>query len=117
MISFKAMMKQRIALLLIAAILSVSAFAQPSHAVTDPEKKFKDAKELFVKQQYALAYPMLAELKTQYPDNTASEHTYLNDDLNYYYTVCQLQLQQPAAEQEAKRFIDVVNNGPRRELM
>jgi len=111
------MLKQRIALLLFAAILSAPAFAQPSHAVTDPEKKFKDAKELFVTGQYALAYPLLAELKGQYPDNTASEHTYINNDVNYYYTVCQLQLQQPAAEQEAKRFIDVVNNEPRKELM
>ena len=117
MILLPAMIKQRITLLLFAVILSLPAFCQPSHAVTDPEKKFKDAKELFVKEQYALAYPMLAELKGQYPDNTTSEHTYLNDDVNYYYTVCQLQLQQPAAEQEAKHYIDVVNNEPRKELM
>ena len=117
MILFPAMIRQRISLLLFAAILSLPVFAQPSHAVTDPEKKFKDAKELFVKEQYALAYPLLAELKREYPDNTTSEHTYLNDDVNYYYTVCQLQLQQPAAEQEAKHYIDVVKNEPRKELM
>ncbi len=117
MISIQAMITQRISLLLIAAILSIPAFAQPSHAVTDPEKKYKEAKELFVKEQYALAYPLLAELRSQYPDNTTSDHTYVNDDVNYYYTVCQLQLQQPAAEQEAKHYIDVVNNEPRRELM
>ena len=117
MISFQNTLRQKIALLLIAAVLSIPAFSQPSHVITDPEKKFKDAKELFVKEQYALAYPLLAELKTQYPENTTSEHTYLNDDVNYYYTVCQLQLQQPSAEQEAKHYIDVVNNEPRKELM
>ena len=84
MISFIAMIRQRITFLLIAATLSIPAFAQPTHAVTDPEKQFKDAKELFVKEQYALAYPLLAELKDQYPDNAVSEHTYLNDDVNYY---------------------------------
>ncbi|HMC98669.1 MAG TPA: tetratricopeptide repeat protein, partial [Ferruginibacter sp.] len=117
MISLSDMTKKRISLLLIATVFSFAAFAQPSHAVTDPEKKFKDAKELFVQGQYALAYPMLAELKTEFPDNTASEHNYLNDDVNYYYTVCQLQLQQPAAEKEAKHFIEVVKNVPRRQLM
>ncbi len=110
------MIRQKITLLLITAVFSFPAFSQPSHAVTDPEKKFKDAKELFVKEQYALAYPLLAELKAQYPDNSVSDHTYLNDDVNYYYIVCELQLQQPIAEQEAKRYIDVVNNEPRRQL-
>ena len=117
MILFPAMIKQRLTLLLFAVIVSIPAFCQPSHAVTDPEKKFKDAKELFVKEQYALAYPLLAELRAQYPENTRSEHAYINDDLNYYYTVCQLQLQQPAAEKEAKNYIDVVTNEARKELM
>lgn len=117
MIAYLAMIKQRTFLLLIAAIFSIPVFSQPSHAVTDPEKKYKDAKELFVQGQYALAYPMLAELKADYPENTASNHAYLNEDINYYYTVCQLALQQPSAEPDAKHYIDVVNNEPRKQLM
>jgi tetratricopeptide (TPR) repeat protein len=111
------MIKQKIALLLFAAIISFSTFAQPSHAITDPEKKFKDAKELFVREQFALAYPLFAELKAAYPDNTASDHAYLNDDVNYYYIVCQLKLQQPIAEQQARHYINVVSNEPRRQLL
>ena len=56
-------------LLLYATALSFTAFAQPTNAVTDPEKKYKDAKELYVREQFALAYPLLKELKAQYPDN------------------------------------------------
>ncbi len=89
-------------LLLFTAMLSLSAFSQPTNAVTDPEKKYKDAKELFVREQYALAYPLLKELKAQYPDNTISDHTYINDDVNYYYIACELKLQQPVAEEEIK---------------
>lgn len=111
------MIKQKITFLLIAAVLSTQAFSQPTNAITDPEKKYKDAKELFVKEQFALAYPLFAELKAQYPANTISDHTYINDDVNYYYIVCELKLQQPVAEQEAKQYINLVNNEPRRQLM
>lgn len=111
------MIRQKIALLLFVTVFSFSAFAQPTHAITDPEKNYKDAKELFVKEQYALAYPLFAALKSQNPDNTASDHAYINDDVNYYYLVCQLKLQQPAAEQEARHYINVVSNEPRRELL
>ena len=50
-------------MLLFAAAISCSAFSQPTHAITDPEKKFKDAKALFVQEEFALAYPLFAELK------------------------------------------------------
>ncbi len=112
-----AMIKQKIAMLLFAAAISCSAFSQPTHAITDPEKKFKDAKALFVQEQFALAYPLFAELKAANPDNTVSDHTYINDDVNYYYIVCELKLQQPVAEQEARHYISVVNNEPRRQLL
>jgi D-alanyl-D-alanine carboxypeptidase len=81
------------------------------------EKKYKEAKELFVKEQFALAYPLLKELKQQYADNTISDHTYINDDVNYYYIVCQLKLKHQVAEKEARRYVDVVANEPRRQLM
>ena len=80
---------------------TATSYAQPTHTITDPEKKYKEAKEFFVKEQYALAYPMLKELKQAYPANTISDHTYLNDDVNYYYIACQLKLMQPVAEAEA----------------
>ena len=110
-------MNQKISLLLIATAFYLPVLAQPTHNVTDPEKKYKDAKELFVKEQFALAYPLLAELRAGYPDNTISDHTYLNDDVNYYTIVCELKLQQPVAEQEARQYIDVVNNEPRRQML
>ena len=117
MAAINMMIKPKIPLLLFAAVFSISAFSQPTHAITDPEKKYKDAKELFVQEQFALAYPLFADLKAQYPDNAVSNHTYLNDDVNYYYIVCELKLQQPIAEQEAKHYINVVSNEPRRQLL
>lgn len=111
------MIKQKIALLLFAAVVSLTAFAQPTHAVTDPEKRYKEAKELFVRGQFALAYPLFAELKSAAPANTISDYTYLYDDVSYYYIVCQLKLQHTIAEQQARQYIDVVSNEPRRQLL
>ncbi len=110
-------MKKQFPILLFVIVISITAFSQPSHVFTDPEKKFKEAKELFVKQQYALAYPLLQEVKLQYPDNQKSNNAYLNDDVNYYYIVTRLKLQLPIAEEEAGQYIDWVNNEPRKELM
>ena len=111
------MIKQKICLLLFSTIFSFVAFTQPTHVTTDPEKNYKDAKELFVKEQYALAYPLFASLQDKYPANTASNHAYLTDDVNYYYIVCGLKLLQPVAEDQARHYIDVVSNEPRRELL
>ena len=114
---FTNMIKHKLLTLFFATGLSVAVIAQPTHTVTDAEKKYKDAKELFVKEQYALAYPLLKVLKEQYPDNRISNHTYINDDLSYYYIVCELKLQQPVAEDEARHYVEVVSNEPRRQLM
>ncbi|MBL7703000.1 MAG: tetratricopeptide repeat protein [Ferruginibacter sp.] len=111
------MIKQKISLLFLTTVLSFSAFAQPTNAITDPEKKYKEAKELFGREQFALAYPLFAELRSANPENSISDHTYINDDVNYYYIACQLKLQQPVAEQEAKHYIAVVSNEPRRQML
>ncbi len=111
------MKKHTFSLLILSLFFSCPIFAQATHVFTDAEKKFKDAKELFVKQQYALAYPLLQQVKEQYPDNQKSNNVYLNDDVNYYFIVCRLKLQLPIAEDEAKYYIDWINNQPRQELM
>jgi TolA-binding protein len=111
------MIQHKLLLLFFTTVFAAATLAQPTNAVTDPERKYKDAKELFVKEQYALAYPLLKELKQQYPDNTISNHAYINDDITYYLIACELKLQQPAAEAAAKRYAEVTANEPRRQLM
>lgn len=110
-------MRQQFSFLLLAIVFSVKAFPQPTHVFTDQEKKFKEAKELFVKQQFALAYPLLKEVKQQIPDNQKTNNNYVYDDVNYYYIVTRLKLQLPIAEEEATQYINWVNNEPRIQLM
>ncbi len=98
-------------------LFSVSCFSQANYNVTDPEKNFKTAKDYFIKGQYSLAYPLLKPLLDKYPENTKSSHAYLNQDVEYYYIVCGLKMNQQIAEDEATRFIDAANNEPRQQLM
>ncbi|HTB51527.1 MAG TPA: tetratricopeptide repeat protein [Ferruginibacter sp.] len=111
------MKKQKIIFSLLAIVFSFTAFAQPTAVITDPQKNYKEAKELFIKKEYALAYPLLKELKQQYPENQASNNRYIYEDVNYYYIVCGLKLQLPIAADEAINYIYDVDNEPRTELM
>ncbi|MEO9020886.1 MAG: tetratricopeptide repeat protein [Ginsengibacter sp.] len=98
-------------------LFSVSCFSQANHNVTDAERDFKQAREYFMKGEYSLAYPLLKPLVDKYPENTKSSHAYLNQDVEYYYIVCGLKMNQEIAEDQAKRFIDAANNEPRQQLM
>jgi tetratricopeptide (TPR) repeat protein len=117
MIAFFNMTKQKICWLLIAALSYTTAFSQATFSVTDADRKYKAAKDLFVQERYALAYPLLRDLAKQYPANMVANHTYINDDIAYYYTVCGLKLEHPVAVAEAEQYLAAVNNEPRRQLM
>ncbi len=98
-------------------LFSLSCFSQPNFNITDPEKSFKEAKDFFIKGDYSLAYPLLKPLLDKYPENTQSSHSYLNQDVQYYYIVCGLKLNQQTAEESAKLFVDAANNEPRQQMM
>ena len=110
-------MNRTIYLMLLFVAASISSIAQPTHNITDPEIRYKEAKAFFVKEQYAQAYPLMKELKQLYPDNTISDHTYINDDVNYFYLACQLKLMLPIAETDAVSYINNIVNEPRRQLL
>lgn len=110
-------MIQKLFLSLLAAAITFMSFSQPSHIIIDPEAKYKEVKELFVKEQYGLAYPILKDLKSTYPDNTISDHAYINDDIAYFYVVCELKLMHPVGKEDAIHYIHAVNNQPRREIL
>ena len=102
---------------LLAVMLTGAAFAQPAHAIIDEEKDYKTAKEFIAKEEYAFAYPLVKELKLKYPENTKTDHSYINDDVDYYYVVCELKLQQDVGKEDAILYINGTNNEPRRQIM
>jgi tetratricopeptide (TPR) repeat protein len=110
-------MNKRTLLSLLAVMLTGIAFAQPTHAIIDEEKDYKTAKEFIAKEEYAFAYPLVKELKLKYPENTKTDHSYINEDVNYYYVVCELKLQQDIGKEDAILYINGTNNEPRRQIM
>ncbi|MFT3911344.1 MAG: tetratricopeptide repeat protein [Ferruginibacter sp.] len=111
------MIKQKFFFTLLCTAVSLSVFSQATHNITDPEKEYKEVKEMIMKEQYALAYPLTKELKLKYADNTVSDHAYLNEDVNFYYIVCELKLMQDVGQEDAERCIHDVNNEPRRQIL
>lgn len=107
----------RFCLSFILSAILIPVFSQPNFSVTDPEKKFKEAKEFFVKEQYSLAYPLFRELQHDLKERIGTSRNYVVQDLEYYSIVSSLKLDQQVAEDNAKSFVDVANNEPRQQMM
>ena len=111
------MMKQLFSLLLFGVFFSKSATAQLTHSFTDTEKKFKEASDLFAKQQFALAYPLLQALKFESANRFNTSSTYYVDDVNYFYIVTGLKLDLPIAAEQANQYLNWEINKARKEQM
>lgn len=101
----------------IAILLNVSVSAQQTRFYSDPEEKFKDAKEYFQKEQYSLAYPLLKELKQSIRETDKANRPVTVQEINYYTIVCGLKQNEGRAEEEAQQFIDVEKNTARVQMM
>lgn len=110
-------MSQKFLVTIVLAVASLALYAQPTHTITDSERKYKEVKELIAKDDYAFAYPLVKELKKMYPTHNSTDHAYINDDINYFYVVCELKLLQDIGKEDAAIFISSVSNEPRRQIM
>ena len=103
--------------LFLAIILSTSAFAQQTAFYSDPEAKFKEAKEYFQKEQYSLAYPLFKELRQDVRETDKANIPVTVQEINYYAIVCALKQNEGRAEDEALEYIDVQKNNARVQMM
>ncbi|MDI3320488.1 tetratricopeptide repeat protein [Pinibacter soli] len=99
------------------AFIAISATAQQTKAINDPQIAFKEAKEYFQKEYYSLAYPIFKELdvKLTHPDRTDKALEYL--EVKYYAIVCGLKQDEPMSSDMAKSYIAANNNTTRGEMM
>jgi len=108
---------QKLILSLTTLLAVYTGLAQPTHFVTDTEKKYKEVKEHIAREEYGFAYTAVKELKTLYPENTANYPNYIREDVDFFYVLCGLKLMQDRAKNEAVNYISSVTNEPRRQLM
>ena len=82
-------------------LATISATAQQTRFYTDPEEKFKEAKEYYQKEEYSLAYPLLKELQQSIKETDIINDPGMVQEINYYTIVCALKQNETAAEEKA----------------
>ena len=101
----------------IATLTGMYCFGQQTRFYSDPQEKFKEAKEYFQKEQYSLAYPLFKELKLATRETQKLNNTITAQEISYYTTVCALKQNEGRAEEEASEFIDLEKNTARVQMM
>jgi TolA-binding protein len=98
---------------ILAIFFSISAKTQQTHYYSDPEEKFKEAKEYYQKEQYSLAYPLLKELQQSVHETDKINNTTMVQEINYYTIACALKQNEGRAEELARNYIDLEKNNAR----
>ncbi len=109
-------MKQTIILSLF-TVASSAAFSQQTAYYTDPQTKFKEAKEYFQKEQYSLAAPLFRELKTSMKETSLVNEPVTSQEIDYYSIACALKQDESIAEQHALTYIEQEKNNARTQMM
>src|SRR6185503_11621546 len=100
-------------LFVVALLLTTATFSQQSKYYSDPEEKFKEAKEYFQKEQYSLAYPLLKELKQSLRETDKVSHPIVVQEINYYTIACALKQNESRSEEQAMEYIALEKNTAR----
>lgn len=90
--------------------------AQLTRNMHDPDAEFKNAKELYQKEQYSLAYPVFKQLYSNGSEQTNLSAT-IRLECQYYYIICGLQLNDETAVPLAVAFTELENNPARVQMM
>lgn len=104
-------------IVILAFLFSISAAAQQTRYYSDPEEKFKEAKEYFQKEEYSLAYPLFKELRESVRETDKINNVTTVQEINYYTIACALKQNEGRAEEMAKNYIDLEKNNARVQQM
>ncbi len=103
-------------LLLSGSFASQQGNAQLTQYHEDPDAVFKNAKDLYQKEQFSLAYPVFKSLYSNGFEQSNIPST-IRLESKYYYIVCGLQLNDETAVPKAVAFIELENNPARTQMM
>src|SRR5256885_14510644 len=107
------MKNHRIASLVSFTLFYISINAQQTRFYSDPQEKFKEAKEYYQKEQYSLAYPLFKELQQSIHETDKVNNVVMVQEINYYTIACALKQNEPRAEDMARSYIDLEKNNAR----
>lgn len=101
----------------LAILFSLSVFSQQTRFNSDPDEKFKEAKEYFQQEKYSLAYPLFRELRSSVKETDKANTAITVQEISYYTIVCGLKQGEGRSEDEALEYIDVEKNDARVQMM
>lgn len=104
-------------LIVVALLCHTAIFSQQTKFYTDPQEKFKEAKDYFQKEQYSLAYPLFKELEQTVRETDKVNHTVVAQEIDYYTIACALKQNENSAENRAVDYIDLEKNTSRVQMM
>ncbi|MEO7531055.1 MAG: tetratricopeptide repeat protein, partial [Sediminibacterium sp.] len=111
-------MKKFVRIFLLASIcmIGLQLSAQLTQYHLDPDAEFKNARELYQKEQFSLAYPVFKKI---YSNGIAQSNTpdIVKIESKYYYIICGLQLNDETVVPLAVEFIELENNPARIQMM
>ena len=96
------------------AVLHLPAQLTQNHL--DPDAEFKQAKDLFQKEAFSLAYPVFKKIYNNVVGNSYTPAIVLLES-KYYYIICGLQLNDASAVPMAIDFIELENVPARIQMM
>lgn len=109
-------MRKIVATILCCSVLQLVQ-AQQTGFFTDPQSRFKKAKEYYQQGEYSLAYPMFKELSQHLREPDFTDKAIATQELRYYTLVCGLMQNEKGALEKAVEYVELDDNISRVELM
>ncbi len=103
--------------LLCSLMLILSASAQQTRFIADPQATFRQAKEYYQKEFYSLAYPLFKELDLRLRETDRSNQALNFQEIKYYTIVCALKQNEAGAVETAREYVDLDDNAARVDMM
>jgi len=101
----------KIVTLIIFSLFGFSILVQSQETMqwSDPDAAFKEAKQLYQQEQFSLAFPVFKRLYNN-GIKQSNMPVQLMADVQFYYLVCGLQLDETGAAVAAKTFVELNNH-------
>lgn len=102
---------------MLSVVASMTAMSQQTRIYTDPLRTYHNAKDLYQKEQYSLAYPIFRELQSNRRETDYANYRIPFEEVDFYTIVCGLKQNEATAEAQAKSFVALQNNLPLQQKM
>lgn len=96
-------------------LINLASYSQSTKVYNDVDATFKQAKEWYMNGKYSLSYNTFKELNSNTSESGFPKH--LITEVNYYYTVTGLILDDESAEDRAKNFLAFSVNEARNQML